>query len=356
MTNMDVRRQPPRSKRLWSYAGFAVVALVIGTLAIGSLRPADSAVSRSSIFTGVVRRGEMVRSVRGSGRLVSEKIRWIAALTAGRVDRILLKPGATVDSSTTLLLLSNPDVEIAALEAQRQLTAEQARLVTLTTSLKTDRLRQESLLAQIRSQHREANRKARNSEALDEPGLISRSELESARDTSADLEVRLELEERRLGVMTESMQLLIQTQQAQVTRLRAIVDFKRRRVESMVVRSGVPGVLAELTLEEGQWVRPGDNLARSVEPGRLKAELRIPETQARDLAVGLRAMIDTRKGIIPGRVIRVDPAAHEGTVRVDVQLEGPLPKEARPDLTIDGLIELERLEVESTQTRTLLWR
>ncbi|UCC50005.1 MAG: HlyD family efflux transporter periplasmic adaptor subunit [Gemmatimonadota bacterium] len=340
---MDIPREPRGKKRRWVYLGAGIVTIVVITVALSRLGPAAPSVDKSTIWTDVVKRGEMVRRVRGPGTLVSEQIRWIAALTAGRVERILVEPGAEVDSATVLLLLSNPDVEIQALEAQRQLTAERARLVDLRTMLENQRLAQEALVATVRAQYLEAERTIRNNEELAEKGLISQIELQNSRDRAVELQTRLDIEQRRLGVITDAEESQLAAQQAQVDRLRSIAEFKENLVASMSVVSGVSGVLAELPLEEGQWVRPGDNLARVVQPGRLKAEVRIPETQARDVAVGQVSLIDTRNDTIAGRVVRIDPAVASGSVTVDVRLEGPLPKEARPDLSIDGTIEIERL-------------
>lgn len=340
---VDIPREPRGKKRRWVYLGAGIVTIVVITVALSRLGPAAPSVDKSTIWTDVVKRGEMVRRVRGPGTLVSEQIRWIAALTAGRVERILVEPGAEVDSATVLLLLSNPDVEIQALEAQRQLTAERARLVDLRTMLENQRLAQEALVATVRAQYLEAERTIRNNEELAEKGLISQIELQNSRDRAVELQTRLDIEQRRLGVITDAEESQLAAQQAQVDRLRSIAEFKENLVASMSVVSGVSGVLAELPLEEGQWVRPGDNLARVVQPGRLKAEVRIPETQARDVAVGQVSLIDTRNDTIAGRVVRIDPAVASGSVTVDVRLEGPLPKEARPDLSIDGTIEIERL-------------
>lgn len=341
---MDIPREPKKKKRRWFYLGAGIATVVVITVALSQLGPAAPSVDSATVWSDVVKRGEMVRRVRGPGTLVSEQIRWISALTAGRVERKLLDPGAEVDSATVILVMSNPDVEIQALEAQRQLTAERARLVELETRLENQRLAQEALVATVRSQHLEALRTVKNSEELAQKGLISDFELNNSRDRAEELSIRLELEQRRLEVMkgAESEQLAVQ--RAQVRRLREIADFQERRVTSMRVAAGVRGVLAELPLEEGQWVNPGDYLARVVQPGRLKAQLRIPETQARDVAVGQLSLIDTRNDTIAGRVVRIDPAVQNGTVTVDVRLEGPLPKEARPDLSVDGTIEIERLE------------
>jgi multidrug resistance efflux pump len=341
---VDIPREPKGKKRRWLYIAAGVVAVVVITVALSRLGPAAPSVDRSTIWTDVVKRGEMVRQVRGPGTLVSEQIRWIVALTAGRVERILLDPGAEVDSSTVIMFLSNPDVEIQALEAQRQLTSEEAYLVELKTRLESQRLSQASLVATVRSQYREATRNLARDEDLAKQGLISDIALQNSRDRAAELETRVKIEEQRLEVMTDAVESQIEAQRTQVAGLRSIAVFKQNLVESMEVVAGVSGVLAEMPLEEGQWVRPGDYLARVVQPGRLRAELRIPETQARDVAIGQRAWIDTRNDTIPGRVVRIDPAVQSGSVMVDVRLEGALPKEARPDLSVDGTIELERLD------------
>ena len=341
---MDIPRDPPKKRRRWFYLGAGITAVVVITVALGRLGPAAPSVEKSTVYSDVVRRGEMVRRVRGPGTLVSERIRWIAALTAGRVERKLVEPGAEVDSGTVLLELSNPDVEVQALEAQRQLVAEQARLVDLETNLETQSLSQEALVATVHAQHAQALRAVQNNEELAEKGLVSDFELNNSRDRARELELRLDLEQRRLEVVTNAVSSRLAVQRAQVERLRSIAEFQENRVKSMNVVAGVDGVLADLPLEEGQWVSPGENLARVVQPGRLKAELRIPETQARDVAIGQLSLIDTRSDTIRGRVIRIDPAVQNGTVTVDVKLEGPLPKEARPDLSVDGTIQIDRLE------------
>lgn len=340
---MDIPREPKRNKKRWIYGGLAVIAVVVITVALGRLGPAAPSVDKATIWTDVVKRGEMVRRVRGPGTLVSEQIRWISAVTGGRVEKILVQPGAEVDSGTVLIQMSNPDVEIQALEAQRQLTAEEARLVDLQTNLENQRLSQASLVAQVRSQYQEAQRRVKNSEELAEKGLISEFELQNSRDRAEELATRLDLEQRRLEVIEKAVERQLEAQRAQVRRLRSIAEFQRNRTESMRVVAPVSGILADLPLEEGVWVNTGEVMARIVQPERLKAELRIPETQARDVAIGQPALIDTRNDTIPGRVSRIDPAVQNGTVTVDVRLQGELPKEARPDLSVDGTIEIERL-------------
>jgi HlyD family secretion protein len=286
----------------------------------------------------------MVRQVRGPGTLVPEQIRYISAVTAGRVERVLAQPGIEVDDGTVLLELSNPDVERQMLEAQRQLTTSEAEFANLQASLENQRLNQEATVASVRSEFREAERQAAMNEDMARRGLIATMDLSRARDRAEELKTRLEIELKRLEFINRSMQAQLAAQRSQIERLRGIVDFQRVQKESMVVRAGTRGVLRELPLQEGQWVNPGSNLAVVVQPGRLRAELRIPETQARDLTVGQPAAIDTRNGIIPGSVVRIDPAVQNGTVRVDVALQGALPRGARPDLSVDGTIEVERLE------------
>ncbi len=342
---MDIPRENKRNKnRRWIYLGVVVSAVAVITAALSRLGPAAPSVDKATIYTDVVKRGEMVRRVRGPGTLVSEQIRWISALTAGRVEKKLLDPGAEVDSATVLLILSNPDVEIQLLEAERQLTAAQAQLSSLRANLENQKLSQEALVVRTLAQFREAQRTVKNNENLAEKGLISEIELQNSRDRAEEFEALLELERRRQAVVTNSMESQLAIQDTQVKRLRSIAAFQQRRVESMKVVAGVEGVLADLPLEEGQWVVPGSILARVVKPGKLKAQLRIPETQARDVTIGQVALIDTRSDTIPGRVVRIDPAVQNGTVTIDVRLEGRLPKEARPDLSVDGTVEIDRLE------------
>ena len=243
-----------------------------------------------------------------------------------------------------LLELSNPDVAQETLEAQRQLVAAQAEVVNLRASLENQRLNQEATVATVRSEQREAQRQVEANEEMARRELISEMDLARSRDRAEELKERLAIEQQRLQFIKESMRAQMAAQQAQVERLEGITEFQRQQTESMRVKAGTRGVLRELPLQEGQWVNPGGNLAVVVQPGKLKAELRIPETQARDVTIGQLAAIDTRNGIIAGRVVRIDPAVENGTVTVDVALQGPLPRGARPDLSVDGTIEIERLE------------
>lgn len=342
---MDIKRTPNPSRRYRRYAFIAggVGAVALLTVSVSRLEPAAPSVDRSEVWTDSVRRGEMVRAVRGPGTLVPERIRWIPAATGGRVERVLVQPGDSVEPGTVLLELSNPDVQLEALDAERQLAQAQAEMVNLESSLQTQRLGLQSTVAALRSEAREAQRQAEANVALAERGLIARMDLARSQDRAQELAARLRNEEAQLRVLEESVQSRLGVQRAQIQRLNSIVNFHVDRSSSMKVLAGASGVVQELPLQVGQWVTPGTMLARVVEPGRLKAVLRIPETQARDLAVGQVAQIDTRSGIVTGRVIRIDPAVQSGAVNVDVALEGELPRGARPDLSVDGTIEVDRL-------------
>jgi multidrug resistance efflux pump len=340
---VDIARQPVKNRRRFLYIGAAIAAVVITTVGLSRLKPAAPTVEAGTIWTDTVRKGQMVREVRGPGTLVPEQIRWISAVTPGRVDRVLVQPGATVSDSTLLLELSNPDVQIQSLQAQRELTAAQAELVTLKTNLETQRLNQAGVVATTRADYRDAIRQANADSELVAKNLISTAEAGRTRDKAEEMTARLGIEEKRLAIMSDNLQSQLDVQQAQVDRLKAIAEFQRRQVESMVVRAGARGVLQELPMQVGQWAISGATLAKVVQPERLKAVLRIPETQAPDVAIGQTAAIDTRNGIVSGRVVRMDPASQNGTVTVDVTLDGALPKGARPDLSVDGTIEIERL-------------
>ena len=341
---MDIPRQKRPNRRRYIYMGAGVTAIALVTLALSRLEPAAPSVNASVVFTDTVKRGPMVREVRGPGNLVPEDIRWITTLTPGRVERIHVRPGTEVERGTLLLELSNPDVNIQALQAEQALTAAEAELARLRTDLETQRLNQEASVATVRREHQEALRQVRTNEELAREGLVSTIELENARDRAAELETRLEVERERLRLFTESIEGRLQVQREQVARLRAIAEFQRNQLESMSIRATADGVLQQMALEVGQWVIPGNTLGAVVQPGRLKAELRIPETQIKDVTVGQPVRIDTRNGIVPGSVIRIDPSVINGAVVVEVALEGELPRGARPDLSVDGTIEVERLD------------
>jgi multidrug efflux pump subunit AcrA (membrane-fusion protein) len=341
---VDIPRTPPNRKRrrlLYALGGVAVVVLV--TVALSRLQPAAPSVELATLVIDSVRRGPMLREVRGPGSLAPESPRFISAVTSGRVDRVYLRPGAKVEPGTRLLDMSNPDVELQALSADQQVSAAEAALVTLRTSLENQRLTQEGVVAQTRSDFLDAQRTALAAESLANRNLIASFELARDRDKVGELQNRLSIEQRRLAIIASSVDSQIVLQRDQVQRLRAIAVFQRGRVASMSVTAGASGILQDLTLEVGQWVQAGQQLAQVVEPGRLKAVLRIAETQAAEVSPLQKAAIDTRNGIVPGHVVRMDPQATNGTVNVDVAFDGPLPQGARPDLSVEGTIEIERL-------------
>ncbi len=340
---MDKPRANPKRKRKPFYIAGGVVVAALITLGLSQLKPAPPGVERAAIWVDTVQRGPMVREVRGPGTLVPEDIWLIPAITAGRVDEIFARPGTQVQAGTPLLRLSNPDVQLQLLEAERQLRAAESELVNQRSTIETQILNQEATIAQVQSLYNTAVRDARSADDMAERGLIARNEADARKDALHENEVRLDVEKKRLVLMREQLEEQVAAQQAQVDRLRSIVRFRQQELESMNVVSPAMGVLQQLDLEIGQWVNPGIELARVVQPGRLKAELRIPEVQAKDVVLGQLARIDTRNGIVEGRVVRIDPASQNGSVGVDVALDGELPPGARPDLSVDGTIEIERL-------------
>jgi HlyD family secretion protein len=341
---MDKPRTNPRKKRgpLYIGGGLALAALI--SLGLYKLEPAAPTVDKAGIWTDSVRRGPMVREVRGVGTLVPENIRIIPARTAGRVEQILLRPGAVVEAGTELVRLSNPELDLQLLQAERELRTAQSELVNLQSSLQTQILNQEGVIAQVRSQYNEALRQQKTNEELEAKGLIAPNEVSRVKDQVEELRTRLEIEEKALALRNATVETQIGAQEAQVEQLRIIVAHRRQDIASMSVRATSAGVLQRLDLEAGQWVNPGTELARIVEPGRLKAVLRIADTQMRDVVLGQTAWIDTRNDTIAGRVVRIDPAAEGGTTGVDIAFEGELPASARPDMSVDGRIELDRLD------------
>nr|WP_216619925.1 HlyD family efflux transporter periplasmic adaptor subunit [Myxococcus xanthus] len=340
---VDIPKAKKPRRKPWVIAIGGACALLLVTVGLSRLRPAAPTVERASVWLDTVKRGPMVRQVKGAGTLVPEYIRWLTADTAGRVERIHVRPGATVTADTLLLELSNPDVQLQALEAERQLASVEADLIQVRMELETQRLAQEAMVAALINESAEAGRRSDANEALHQKAHIGDLEMQQAREKAAELSRRLELERKKLQVVASSMKEQLTAQQGQVERLKAVARFRRAQVESMKVLAGEDGVLQDLPLELGQWVTPGVLLAKVVKPERLKAELRIAETQARDIQPGLKALVDTRNGVVEGQVARVAPAASQGTVRVEVSLPAELPRGARPDLTVEGTVELERL-------------
>lgn len=344
---MDIKREDlaiAKRRRQLIIGAVVLIGVVFATVGISRLEPAVPTVDRATVWIGEVERGPMVREVRGTGTLVPEEMRWIPASTEGRVERILVQPGEQVQAETVLMELSDPRLVQGALEAKWRLRAAEAEYESLKARLDGQRLEQESTLARIRAEAEQMRLRSKADEELAKEGLLGELPRRLSVATADELERRAEFEQQRLEALNESVRAQLASQGANVEQLRSMDEFQRQQYESLLVRSGTNGVLQQVAVEVGQRVAPGDTLAKIVDPERLKAELRIAETQARDIQVGQNAVIDTRNGKIEGRVARIDPAAQSGTVTVDVSLEGPLPRGARPDLTVDGTIELERLE------------
>jgi len=342
---MDIARpdiaQKKRRRRLVLGATAAIVVLAV-SLGLSRLRPAAPTVD-STVWIEEVKRGPMLRQVRGIGTLVPEEIRWIAATTDGRVERLVVLPGTPVKADTVLLELTNPEVELAALDALSQQGAAEAALAELKVRLESQRLNQEADLARVQSESRQARLKADTDDVLAKQGLVADLNRKLSAVAAEEMVKREAVEQKRLSIADEAIRAQLAVQQAQVEQRRALARLRRSQLDGLKVRAGLDGMLQQMPVEVGQRVAAGTNLARISQPEHLKAVVRINETQARDVQIGQPATIDTRNGVVPGRVARVDPAVQNGTVTVDVALLGPLPKGARPDLTVDGTIELERL-------------
>ena len=347
---MDIQRpaavaQQKKRKRI--LVGVAAVLAVAGvSVALARLKPAAPTVERSTVWVDTVKRGAMLRQVRGLGTLVpvDEARRWLPSATQGRVERIILRPGAQVTADTVILELADPQLQQQKLEADTQLRAAEADLASLRARLDTERLNQKSAAATVEADYEQARLEREVNEDLAKDGLVSNLVLKQSTVRAESLRTRANLEKERITVTEESVRAQILAQQARVDQLRTLYALRSQQVDQLRVRAGMSGVLEQVPVEVGQQVAPGTNVARVADPNRLKAELRIAETQARDLAIGQVASVDTRNGIIPGKVVRIDPAAQNGTVTVDVELTGELPRGARPDLSVDGTVELERLD------------
>jgi HlyD family secretion protein len=347
---MDIQRPASvaRQKKLRRIAFGAAGVLVIGFMSVvlSQLQPAAPTVERATVWVDTVKRGSMLRQVRGLGTLVpvDEARRWIPASTQGRVERIVLRPGAVVEPGTIVLELSDPQAQQLLADAEQALKAAEADLASLNARLQTERLNQRSVAATVEADYHQARLEKEVNEDLARDGLVSSLVLKQSTVRADSLATRNQLEQERVKVAEDNIRAQLLAQQARIDQLRSLYQLRREQVDQLRVRAGMHGVLEQVPVQVGQQVAPGTNLARVTDPERLKAELRIAETQARDLTIGQVAQVDTRNGIIPGKVVRIDPAAQNGTVTVDVALEGPLPRGARPDLSVDGTIELERLD------------
>jgi HlyD family secretion protein len=344
---MDIKR-PPKSKIKKKIRN--AVMIVVGLAAIGGitygltkLKPAAPTLDPSTAVIETVKRGEMVRDVRGNGTLVPDVTRWVPAPADGRVERILLKAGVEVDSSSVIAELSNPQLEQQATDTELQVKAAEADRENLKVRLESDSMTQKSAIATINAQYSQAKLQLDADEVLGKQGLVSELTLKISRVNVQDLANRLKVEQERLAVAARSTKAQLNAAESRLQQLRALATLRRQDVDHLKVRAGTNGVLQQVLITEGQQVTPGTNIARVADPTSLKAVLRVPETQIKDMRVGQKAIVDTRNGLIEGQVSRIDPAAREGTFEIDVSLTGPLPASARPDLSVDGTIELERL-------------
>ena len=320
-------------------AGLVLAAVIL----LPRIKPAMPVVEKSTVWIDTVQRGPMLRQVRGVGVLTTEDVSWVPALTPGRVKRILVRAGTVVSADTEIIELSNPELEETAVDARMQLRAAEAELKSLRVQLESQQLSQQAVEASVLSDYDQARLQADVNRELSKDGLISNVEMELSRMRSEELKTRHNIEKQRLAIGESAMAARLDVQQARVEQCRAQCRIKEEQLAALRVRAGIDGVLQEISVEAGQQVALGANLARVANPGRLKAEIRVPENQARDVAIGQSAVVDTRNGVIAGKVSRIDPSVRNGTVTVDIALTGELPKGARPDLSVDGAIELMRL-------------
>jgi HlyD family secretion protein len=345
---MDIKR-PPKSKIKKKIRN--AVMIVIGIAAIGGitygltkLKPAAPTLDPSTAVIETVKRGEMVRDVRDNGTLVPELTRIVPAPADGRVERILLKAGVEVDPSTVIAELSNPQLEQQAADTDLQVKAAVADQETLKVKLESDTMTQKSAIATINAQYSQAKLQLDADEVLAKQGLVADLVLKISRVNVQDLANRLKVEQERLVVAAKSTKAQLNAATSRLDQLRALATLRRQQVDELKVRAGSGGVLQQVMVTEGQQVTPGQNIARVADPASLKAVLRVAETQISGVRVGQPVIVDTRNGLIQGTVSRIDPAAREGTFEIDATLVGPLPPSARPDLSVDGTIELERLK------------
>jgi HlyD family secretion protein len=346
LSTMDVPRPnaaAKKRKRRIIIISAVVLGVVLATIALSRLKPAVPSVDRSTVWIDTVKRGPMVRQVRGLGTLVPEDIRWVPANTEGRVEKIIVRPGAQVKAETVILELTSPELEQAAHDAELQAKAAEAELTSLKATLQREVLDQEATTARVHSEYEQAKMERQTDDQLNRNGLVAALTYKTAQVKEAELANRDQIENKRLAFSRDSIAPQLASKQAAVDQANQLATLKLNQVEALHVKAGMDGVLQQLPVEIGQRVKAGDNLARVADPTKLKAEVKIAETQAKDIQVNQKAVIDTRNGVVEGHVVRVDPAVEQGTVRVDVTIDGELPKGARPDLSVDGTIELERL-------------
>ena len=347
---MDIQRPASvaRQKKLRRimFGAIGVIVIAVVSVALARLKPAAPTVERATVWVDTVKRGSMQVNVRGLGTLVpvDEARRLIPAVTQGRVERIIIRPGAVVEPDTIVLELTEPTVQQSLSDAEQQLRAFEADYHSLEAKLGTDRLTQRAAAATVTADRDAAKAQFEVDDKLFKEGLVSNLQREISRVRYESLEKRNSIEQERVEVTETNFKAQLLAQQARIDQLRSLRNLRQQQADQLKVRAGMTGVLEQVAVNVGQQVTPGATLARVADPTRLKAELRIAETQARDLSIGQKAKVDTRNGVIDGKVIRIDPAAQQGTVTVDVELVGELPRGARPDLSVDGEIEIVRLD------------
>lgn len=344
---MDIQRpSSARTKKIRriAYVAIAVVSVAGVTYGVSQLRPAAPSVDKATIWTDEVKRGPMLREDHGLGTLVPEEIRWIPAQTDSRVDRIVLRPGAVVKPEMIILELSDPQLQRDALDAEYQLKAAEADYVNLKVQMNSELLNQKAAAAAVKSEYEQAKIQHEVDDKLFQQGIGSDVTAKLSKVKEEQLAIRAHLEEERTQIAAESSKARLEAQQARVEQQKALYQLRRSQVGALHVRAGINGVLQLVPVEVGQRVTPGGNLARVADPKKLKAEIKIAETQAKDVAIGQRVSIDTRNGVVKGHVSRIDPSVQNGTVTVDVAIEDALPPGARADLSVDGTIEIENLK------------
>jgi HlyD family secretion protein len=341
----DVARSRTARLSATTYVVGAVLALIGVTTAFARTRSNAPEIDRATLWVDTVKRGAMLREIEGTGSLVPEQIRWLTATTASRVADVRARSGTPVLASTVVLVLENPDLVLQSLEADRQEAAAEAELVNLEARLRNEHLAQESQVVDLDSQRSESARRAAADDDLAKRGFLSKLELAQSRGRADALDGRVKLETKRLGALDQETSAQVTSQRAQVERLKSIAQFRRRQLDDMSVKAGAAGVLEDVPLQVGQWVIPGTVLGKVAQGEKLKAELRIGETLAKDVQLGQVVAVDLRgAGVVRGKVGRMDSSVQNGTVKIDVGFDAPLPAGARPDLSVDGRIEIERLD------------
>jgi len=344
---MDIQRPGnARAKRIRRivYVAIAIISVAGVTYGVSRLRPAAPSVDKATTWTDEVKRGPLLIEVHGIGTLVPEDIRWIPAQTDSRVERIVIHPGAIVQTNSVILELSNPELQRDVLDAEYQLKAAQADYENLKVQVNSDLLNQKAATAAVRSDYEQAKIQHQVDEKLRAEGIGAEVTAQLSKVRAEQLAIRLQLEEDRTKNTADSAKARLMAQQSHVDQQRALYDLKRSEADALHVRAGIQGVLQVVPVEVGQHVTPGTNLARVADPKHLKAEIKIAETQAKDVIIGQKASVDTRNGVVRGQVARIDPSVQNGTVTFDVQINDPLPHGARPDLSVDGTIEIENLK------------